>query len=204
MLYYKSPLSWPESIPITPLVKQRSDNGFSSNITLTDAVSFLKEEIETLAIGHAVLYSDIEQPHVERLRKKLGNRSGVCLHIKYKERGYIITCDKWQRIEHNIYALHLLFRQWGNIEKWGIGNLSMLMSGFEADRTPEISGIAKDHENIAECLKSFGLGSTATLDDATAIYHRRAKSLAGNNEDLTKLNLQMDEIRNYFTSKSED
>ncbi len=201
MLYFKSPLSWPESIPVTSLMQQRSDNGFSPDIPLTDAVNFLKDEIDAAGINYAVLYTDYEQPNVDRLRRKVGSRTGACLHLKYRDRGYIITCDRWQRLEHNVYAMHLALRQWGNMEKWGIGNIASLMAGFEVDRPPESAGEERVVGSVAECLESFGLGANATLDDATAIYHRRAKALADDNEALVKLNLQMDEIRNYFQSK---
>ena len=202
MLYYKSPLSWPESIPVTSLMQQRSDNGFSPNMSLTEAINFLKEEIESANIGQAVLYCDVEQPAVERLRKKVGSRTGVCLHINYRERGYILTCDRWQRLEHNIYAIHLALRQWCNMVRWGIGSLSTLMTGFEVERSPESYAAEHGADNIVECLEEFGLGRKATLEDATAIYHRRAKILANDNEQLVKLNLAMDIIRNYFATKT--
>lgn len=204
MLHYKSPLSWPDSIPVTPLMQQRSDNGFSTEMTLTDAINFLKSEIESIGIGQAVLYLDIEQPQVERLRKKVGSRTGACLHIKYRDKSYIITCDRWQRLEHNIYAMHLVLRQWCNMERWGIGSLSTLMAGFEIDYADDMTISSVISENIVECLKTFGLGITATLEDATAIYHRRAKALADDNEKLVQLNLKMDEIRSYFLNKESE
>ncbi|MEZ5690936.1 MAG: hypothetical protein R3D71_04635 [Rickettsiales bacterium] len=197
MIYYKAPLSWPESIPVTKPVNQSSDSDFSTDLTVSETIEFLNEEIEKSGIAQVVLYCDVEQPHVERLRKKVGKRTGVCLHVKHYERGYIITCDRWQRLEHNIYAIHLLFRQWNNMVKWGVGSLSKLMAGFEADRAPE-SIYSDNNIAIDECLKEFGLGANATLEDATAIYHRRAKQLADDNDKLTALNLQMDRIREYF------
>lgn len=204
MLHYKSPLSWPDSIPVTPLMQQRNDNGFSADMTLTDAINFLKSEIESAGIGQAVLYIDVEQPQVERLRKKVGSRTGACLHIKYREKSYIITCDRWQRLEHNIYAMHLVIRQWCNMERWGVGSFSTLMAGFEINYVDDATEANVLSDNIVECLKIFGLGITATLEDATAIYHRRAKTLAHDNEKLVQLNLKMDEIRNYFLGKESE
>ena len=202
MLHFRSPLRWPDSIAVTPFAKQSNDNGFSPNMSLTDAINFLKEEIEALGIGQATLYTDFEQPHVERLRKKVGGRTGACLYIGYRDHNYIITCDRWQRLEHNIYAMHLVLRQWSNMPRWGIGNLSTLMAGFEVEYTPDsIDIFASGDGDIVECLKIFGLSSSATLDDATAIYHRRAKAIAHDNDALVQLNLQMDEIRSYFMNK---
>ncbi len=200
MLSFRSPLRWPDSIVVTPFAKQSNDSGFSPNMSLTDAINFLKEEIEALNIGQATLYTDFEQPHVERLRKKVGGRTGACLYIGYRDHNYVITCDKWQRLEHNIYAMHLVLRQWSNMPRWGIGNLSTLMAGFEVEYIRD-SNDTFSSEDIVECLKTFGLGSSATIEDATAIYHRRAKSLAHDNDGLVQLNIQMDEIRSYFASK---
>jgi hypothetical protein len=204
MLHYRSPLSWPESIPVTPLMKQRSDNGFSPNITLTDATNFLKEEIDAAGIAQATLYLDVEQPNIDRLRKKVGSRTGACLHIRYRDLSYIITCDRWQRTEHNVYAMHLVLRQWCNMEKWGIGSLPALMAGFEINYENAVFSPDATTENIEECLKNFGLGANATLEDATAIYHRRAKAFSNDNEQLVQLNIAMDQIRNYFSKKPQD
>ena len=196
MIKYQSPLKWPSYIPATPLTKQRGDSGFSANMTLTDAIRFLDEEITAVGIKQAVLYTDFEQVNVERLRKKLGSRTGICLQVKHLNHEYILTCDKWQRIEHNVYAIHLAFRNWSSMEKWGIGSILTLMAGFEIERLQEV---VQEEENLAEYLKEFGLGSTATLDDATAIYHRRARNISGDTEQLVKLNQTMDEIRKYFS-----
>jgi len=182
-------------------MKQRSDNGFSPSITLTDATNFLKEEIDSAGIAQATLYLDVEQPNIDRLRKKIGSRTGACLHIRYRDHSYIITCDRWQRTEHNVYAMHLVLRQWCNMEKWGIGSLPALMAGFEINYENDIFSADESVENIEECLKSFGLGANATLEDATAIYHRRAKSLSHDNEQLVQLNIAMDQIRDYFSRK---
>ncbi len=111
----------------------------------------------------------------------------------------MLTCDRWQKLEHNIYALHLCFRQWRNMDQWGIATLPTLMAGFEVDRTPDKIGASED---AMECLSYFGLGNNATLDDAVAIYHRRAKTFSQDTEGLTKLNLAMDELRDYFSKKS--
>lgn len=196
---YKAPLSWPESLPTTPRANQSNDHGFSPNITLQEALAFLEQEIKEANISDAALYIDVEQPLVERLAKKVGTRSGACLHITYRARGYIFACDRWVKLEHNVYTLHLAFRQWRNMERWGIGSLATLMAGFEADRTSES---AVTSEGTLESFRLFGLGPTATLDDAIAIYHRRAKSLSQSDPAFTQLNLAMDELRGYFTHKT--
>jgi hypothetical protein len=208
MIKYLSPLKWPAHIPSTPLTKQQNDSGFSTNMTLDDALRFLDDELTAAGINQATLYTEIEQITAERLRKRLSSRSGVSLQLKLFDREYTITCDKWQRIEHNIYALHLTLRNFNNMEKWGLGSLNKLIAGFGTNRASDwdkskssVEQPARRADDMPDCLKEFGLGSTATLDDATAIYHRRAKSLPDDAESLVELNLIMDEIRAYFSSK---
>jgi hypothetical protein len=199
MLQYQSPLKWPSYVPAVPLNKQRNDSGFSPNLNLNDALRFLDDEANAMGIAQATLYTDFEYINVERLRKKIGNRTGACLQIKYMGREYILTCDRWQKLEHNIYVLHLAFRNWCSMEKWGIGSVAALMAGFETDRTHEDM---QNVEKIAKCLSDFGLGNSATLDDATAIYHRRARAMANDEEQLQKLNQSMESIRAYFSNNS--
>lgn len=198
MIKYQAPLKWPETVPATPLLKQRVDNGFSASMSISDAISFLDQELSSLGISQATLYTDIEQINVERLRKKLGSRTGACLYVKHLGGEYVFACDRWQKLEHNIYALQLAFRSWGSIEKWGIGSIAALMAGFEIERS---YSQVQQEEKVADCLREFGLGSTATIDDATAIYHRRAKSMANDEASLLRLNQMMDDIRKYFSNR---
>lgn len=209
MIKYLFPLKWPSNVPVIPLMKQRNDSGFSPNISLTDAVRFLEEEVDLAGIKLATLYTDYEQVNVERLRKKLGSRTGAYLVLKHFDREYHITCDRWQKLEHNIYAMHLAIRNWINMEKWGIGSLDQLMSGFSRSRASDSANANTNQAvnnnrrkgDIPDCLTIFGLGETATIDDATAIYHRRARALADDEEKLLELNQTMEKIRSYLAPK---
>lgn len=197
-LTFKAPLIWPEGLPATPRTSQRNDHGFSP-MTLAEAVAYLEEELQDLTLANATLYLDTEQPLVDRLRKKVGSRTGACLQFRLLNKAYVLTCDRWQLTEHNVYALHLAFRHWRNIERWGVGTLPMLLSGFEVDRVHEAT--EEQAQTVEPWMNQMGLGPTSTLEDAIAIYHRRAKMLAHNSEELTKLNILMEEIRAYFASK---
>lgn len=200
MIQYKSPLKWPAHTPSTPITKQRNDNNFLPTMVISEALGFLEDELKATGIEKATLYSEYEQINGERLRKRLSNRTGVCIYIKHLGHEYVISCDKWQKIEHNIYALSLTLRGWCNIENWGIASINTLISGFRADIKADIDkNYANDFSDVAACLKEFGLGNTATLDDATAIYHRRAKALPDDGEQLVQLNLAMDKIREYLS-----
>lgn len=197
-LRFESPLVWPEWLPSTPRASQRRDHGLATQITLTESINFLEMEIQELGAS-AVMFTDIEQPTIERLRKKVGSRTGASLQMRYHDKTYVFACDRWTTLEHNIYVMHLAIRQWRNIERWGIGSMDVLIKGF-ASNIDVVSAAVLD-KTMPEWMHALGLGPTSTLDDAIAVYHRRAKQVAHDSEALSKLNILMEEVRAYFAAR---
>ncbi len=198
-LRFEAPLVWPAAIPSIPRNQQRNDHNFAP-LTLETSIAYLEEELNDIPCK-ATLFLDIEQPTVERLRKKVGSRTGASLQLRMEGREYALTCDRWQLVEHNIYALHLALRQWRNMERWGVGTLAQLLHGFESGVLQSVAGEAGGF-TIPAWMEELGLGATSTLDDAIAIYHRRAKAISGNTEALMNLNILMDDVRAYFAHKT--
>ena len=202
-LRFEAPLSWPEGLPATLRSSQRTDHGFSAQISLQQAVGYLAEEMQDDRFHAAILSMDIEQPLVDRLRRKVGNRTGACLQLKYNSKTYVIGCDRWLTLEHNVYAISLAIRHWRNMDRWGIGSLAALLSGFEAHVNEVTNTTTTSTSIVPEWMEALGLGPSATLEDAVAVYHRRAKMVADDSQALTKLNLVMHDARAYFAQNSE-
>lgn len=199
-LRFSSPLNWPEWIPVTPRAGQRTDRNFAPPMKLEESIAFLEEEIGAINCN-AILSLDIDQPTSERNRKKVGNRTGAALQLRFPFGNYVLACDTWLTMENNIYALHLAIRQWRNMERWGVGTLPVLLKGFEPGVQTTVLTQAPEW-NMPEWMEYLGLGPTATLDDAQAVYHKRAKQLAQNSDALTRLNINMEEARAHFTKRA--
>ena len=195
-LAYESPLKWPDSRPVTPRTGQRADHQFSQALTLDESLNFLLEELKEIPAQKLTLSTDMSDISSERLRKRAGVRSGACLYMKWGGKQYALACDRWQKLEHNIYTLHLTLRQLRNVERWGVAPLAVLLHGMELGSIIQ-PGLEQStaSPSAAEWMTALGLGPTATLEDATAIYHRRAKTLSANETALTQLNLIMEEAR---------
>ncbi len=197
-LQFESPLAWPEGLEVTPRAQQQGDHGFSAQMTLAESINYLDEEAGAIA-SKATLYLDIANPTQDRTRRKVGSRTGACLSLRIDGLDYVLACDRWQQVEHNIYALHLALRQWRNMERWGLGSLQQLLSGF---CTRSYAGERKRNAaGVTPWMEELGLGPTSTLDDAIAVYHRRAKQNAQDTEALSRLNILMEEARAYFAPK---
>jgi hypothetical protein len=198
-LQFESPLAWPEGMETTPRAQQRSDHGFSDQMTLAESLAYLEEEVAAVATK-GTLYLDIEHPNQDRLRKKVGSRSGACLTLRIDGMDYVLACDRWQLPEHNIYALHLALRQWRNMERWGLGGIPQLLNGFCA-RVRTAGDSKRGAVTLPPWMEEMGLGPSATLDDAIAIYHRRAKQLTQDTDGMARLNGLMEEARAHFSVK---
>ncbi len=194
------PLRWPAHLSRSQSFERGVNTGFNSNMSLADAVQFLQEEVEALGAESALLLTDYENLMSERLIRKAGSDTGAVLKLTIDRQDYDLACDRWLSLEHNIYALHLALRSWRNMAtNWGIADYARLLAGFTHNGTAHVGGnqaVANSGDAQAEEWRSLlGLGPTATVEDAQAVYRRRAKIAADNPEELMRLNLAMDAAR---------
>lgn len=202
-LEFSAPLNWPSWVPVTPLVYRKNDRNFAPPMKLEESIRFIEDEINEIGCN-GTLSLDIAHPLNERLYKKIGSRVGAVLQLDYMDSRYLIACDAWQQMEHNIYAIHLALRQWRNMERWGIAPLAVLLHGFTDQKMPAAPAKHSKSANAKteDWMYAMGLGPTATLDDLEAVYHRRAKKCAHDTDALVKLNITMEAARAYFAKKS--
>ncbi|MGE3714022.1 MAG: hypothetical protein AB7F82_05775 [Alphaproteobacteria bacterium] len=202
-LEFSAPLNWPQWIPVTPLAYRKNDRNFAPPMEMEESIRFLQQELDGLGCD-AVLSTDIDQPLNERMTRKLGSRPGAVMELHYMDSRYVVACDQWLLLAHNIYALHLALRQWRSMERWGIAPLPVLLGGFVVRAQQEQSSTGKPSASasVEKWMEEMGLGPTATLDDLEAVYHRRARRIADDTDALVRLNITMETARAYFKARS--
>lgn len=58
---------------------------------------------------------------------------GVALYFKYKDKQVVLCCDKWDKVEHNIWAIAKTVEAMRGIERWGVSDfLEHSFTGFAA------------------------------------------------------------------------
>lgn len=203
-LNFSHPLQWPSGYPRTEIWAKSINTTFKNGMTMQEALTFLYEELQQLGVKKATLFTDYENIEKPRSIRRIGSDNGATLQLELDGRQYRLACDRWAPIEQNIYALHLALRNLRSIVQWGVGNVENVFGGYCASVQNMIHGSgavngASTHgaptANAAaldEWRLALGLGPTATLDDAQAVYRRRAKSLADKPDELMRLNLAMD------------
>lgn len=190
-LKFSHPLQWPNNYPRTQKWEKSVNQSFKIGLTVQEALTFLYDELQELGAKKATLFTDYENIEQPRAMRRIGNDNGVALHVEINDRMYRLACDRWVPVEQNIYAIHLALRNLRNIVLWGVGNVENAFGGYAVNAVP-VHGNPAQAEALEDWRATLGLGPTATLDDAQAVYRRRAKACANDQGELMRLNLAMD------------
>lgn len=151
------PLQWP---PGWPKTVNREDSRFKQ--TLAGALAMLKIECTRLGGKSLILSSNYT------LGNERPQESGVVAYFLLENKNIAIPCDRWLKVEDNVYAIALTIEAMRGMERWGAKHMiTAMFSGFKA--LPEKAG----GENPFEVL---GLDPklSHSPDIITAAYKRRA------------------------------
>lgn len=141
---FSYPLNWPAGWKRTqPIMRFRSifKNNLRGHHSMEYVLTVLSAELRMLGATQVVIstniktrisdgqfYSGQPQPH--------DHGASVWFQLKNKER--VLACDKWNRVECNLYAIAKdIEAQRGRI-RWGVGTLDQAFTGYAA--LPEKAG----------------------------------------------------------------
>ena len=150
----KSPLSWPNNVARTP-PHQRTNARFG-DWSITQASVFVLREINRLNLRSDPDYEDGSVIISSNLRYKLDGMPygtqpqptdpGVAVYFnlhfsrggKFHERPVVLSCDKWTRVEWNLYAVAKDIEAQRGRHRWGCTNVEQAFRGYLA--IPERTG----------------------------------------------------------------
>lgn len=196
---YDHPLKLPPHWTPTLLNAREHSQQFPAHIDLDDALRFVEDEIRACGFIAPVIYTNSVALNNPRLRKVEPRQSGVAIQFGTGRSVVWLACDKWQTLEQNLYALHLTLRALRNIESWGIAPAEFMLQAMNhVEHATSHTTNAQNSSTSTGWMATLGLGPTADLEDANAVYRRRAKLVAENEDELLKLNQAMDEARKHL------
>lgn len=134
------PLDWPKGIA---RAKWRDENShFKRELTIPDAYGGLCEELEKLGATGAVISTNLEVSSVLRPRGDRGRPQdpGVAVYFQLDKQPYAMTCDRWERVQHNMRALALHLEAMRGMERWGVGSGRQAFAGYRALPDPASAG----------------------------------------------------------------
>lgn len=165
------PLHWPAGWPRTPRNKvtfshfgrNKSGRGHS----MSHATDCLLHEIKLLG-GWAVVIStnvELRRDGLPRSDRRTPDDQGAAVYFTLDQKRVSLACDKWDRVECNVYAIAKHVEALRGQARWGVGSVQQAFAGYTA--LPEKRG--------PSCWEELGLAETATEEQVLAAWRQRAK-----------------------------
>ena len=199
-LQLQTPLQLPIGWNRTPLSATVFSPQFALNVSIEDAVRYLEEEVHSMRAQMATLFTNYNGIRSERTRSKQGQSEGAGLKLTVGATHAFMGCDKWRNVAQNIYALHLAVRHFRLFEEWGIATSEYLLMPFDSRHEVRSSTHLDDQSNASQSwMDALGLGASATISDANAVYRQRAKRISHDEEAMIALNQAIEEARQALT-----
>src|SRR5271170_6432852 len=115
------PLQWPFGRPR----KMYPDSSKFGNRTIDQAINILRKQITMLGGGTAVISSNMRlrldgYPYSNQAQP---SDKGVAAYFTYKDRPMCFACDRWDKVQDNVYAIAMTIEAMRGIERWGSGSM---------------------------------------------------------------------------------
>ncbi len=143
------PLQWPIGKPRTsfPARSKFADRSIDA------ATKILQHQIQLLKASNMILSTNLRLrndglPYSSQAQPK---DQGAAVYFFYKKQTMCFACDRWDRIQDNIYAVAMTIEALRGIERWGSGDMvQQAFAGFAALPAPN-SNHKKPWWEVLEC-----------------------------------------------------
>lgn len=159
------PLQWPAGKPR----KQFPERSRFVERSIDAATRVLSEELRRLGASNMVLSTNLRLRNdgFPRSNQAQPSDRGVAVYFSYKKQPMCFACDRWDRIQDNIYAIAMTIEALRGIERWGSGSMvEQAFTGFVALPAPRS---ANDPWGL------LGIRPGATEAEIDAAYREKAK-----------------------------
>jgi hypothetical protein len=126
-----------------PVGKQRTirpERARFGQHSVSQAINYLKDEVYRLGGKDLVISTNLVLTLTGR--PKSGQRnpsdSGVAVYFKLKDKDQCFPCDRWDKVEHNIWAIYKSIEALRGLERWGAKDMvESAFKGFQALPSPD-------------------------------------------------------------------
>lgn len=88
--------------------------------------------------------------------------AGVAVYFRLKDEARVLACDKWDRPEHNLWAIAKHIAAMRGMDRWGVGSLDQAFQGYKAlpetgskDRALGVLGLTTMPTKVAVIQDAF-------------------------------------------------
>ena len=184
------PLQWPVGWNRTDAPGQ---SRFGRKLTVYQATNDLLFELRRLGADGVLISTNLalRADGLPRSNQRRPSDSGVAVYFELAGRDTVLACDRWDRVEHNIRAIELHVSAIRGMERWGVGTVEQVFSGYQA--LPPASATPVDHWS-----QVLGISRFATADEVRSAHRELVKEfhpdqLSGNTEVFKRVQAARDQ-----------
>jgi hypothetical protein len=125
------PLDWPIGWKRTSSPKR---SAFKNDKTIDKSVKELLHELSLMKATKIIISTNIpiRKDGLPYSSFRAPDDKGAAVYFNLKGNPHVMACDKWDRLEHNIWAIAKHIETLRAQERWGVGNIEQAFAGFKA------------------------------------------------------------------------
>lgn len=188
------PLHWPAGWPRTKaratarFFEHKDRGGYvgQKSLSIATAVERLEAELDAIGARNEVLSSNLERTLSGRPRGDRGEPGdpGVAIYFERKGKPIALACDRWNRVADNINAIAKHIEAIRGMERWGVGSVDQVFTGYERLPAPE------------QWWEVLGVTMQPTRDEVSTAYRAKARAAhpdqGGSDAAMARLNAARD------------
>lgn len=182
------PLHWPSHRPRTRY-PERSRFKVAGFARVRDS---LMVELGRLGARNVVLSTNnpLKLDGMPYANRRQPDDQGVAIYFEYKKKAMCFACDRWDRIEDNIQAIHHTIEALRGIARWGSGDmLEAAFTGFQALEAPR----GREWWDVLQCRHDMDLPTIEAQYKRLARDHHPDNG--GSSEKMAELNAAIAQAR---------
>lgn len=166
------PLCWPEGWPRTSIV-DRQHSRFARAVrfggarlhSMAEGIDFLAQELARMSATKEILSTNVPvkingDPYSHWAQPA---DPGAALYFELNGKPVSLACDKWLRVEDNVWAIGKHIEALRGQERWGVGTMEQAFRGYMA-----LPGVGES--SASDWWKTLGVPINASPEQVRAAY----------------------------------
>jgi hypothetical protein len=126
-----------------PVGKQRTirpERARFGQHSVSQAINYLKDEVYRLGGKDLVISTNLvlTLTGIPKSGQRNPSDSGVAVYFKLKDKDQCFPCDRWDKVEHNIWAIYKSIEALRGLDRWGAKDMvESAFKGFQALPSPD-------------------------------------------------------------------
>lgn len=131
---------YPLQYPVGKVRTEKPERSSFREHSIAQAVIWLRQEINKMKGTNLVISSNLmmRADGLPYSNQKQPVDTGVAVYFKLKDKDQCFACDRWNKVEHNIWAIYKSIECIRGLERWGSKDmLESAFKGFQALPSPD-------------------------------------------------------------------